>query len=72
MWHHDQTVVETYATISSENAWARIDSLGWLRIGPRKPDGVTNTFILLTTAKAHGRNVDVFIDSNQITRATLK
>jgi len=54
-------------------AWAVISGIaGWKRIRPTSPDGVTNLHLLLSTARANNRLVDVYIVGNEITQATLK
>jgi peroxiredoxin family protein len=45
---------------------------GWKKVRPNAADGVTNVFIILSTALANGRNVDVFINGDQVERATLR
>ena len=73
MWHNNLAVSRTYSSNDSQNAWAIIDTLpGWKKIRPNATDGVTNMFVILCAAKANGRRVDVYIDSNQIARATLR
>ena len=73
MWYNNKTVERTYTTNDSQNAWAIISGIsGWKKIKSGATDGVTNTFMLLSTAKANGRQVDVYIVNNQIERATLK
>jgi hypothetical protein len=67
-------VLRTYTTHHSQNAWAVISGVtgGWKKVRTGAPDGVTNTFMVLSTAKANGRRVDAYIVGNQIERATLK
>jgi len=71
MWHNNQTVSQVYSTNDGQNAWARIGSLGWRKIKTGAADGVTNTFVLLTAAKANSRPVNVYIVSDLIERAYL-
>jgi hypothetical protein len=73
MWYPNKTVVATHAKDGTRMAWAIISGIaGWKRIRPNSPDGVTNLHLLLSTARANNRKVDVYIVSNQITQATLK
>jgi len=71
MWSNNKTVIQIYSTNDSQNAWARIDGLGWRKIKTGNKDGVTNTFVLLSGAKANNRTVNVYIVSNLIERAYM-
>jgi hypothetical protein len=74
MWHNNRTVVRTHAKNGSQLAWAIVHGVGrgWLRIRPASPDGVTNVYMILSMALANNRRVDVLVDGNQITQATLR
>ena len=73
MWHNNKQVVRTHCKDGSKQAWAIIDGIsGWQRIKTSSADGVTNVFMILCAALAHDRRVDVFIDGNQISQATLR
>ena len=73
MWHNNRTVVSAHAKDGSRMAWAIISGIsGWKRIRPNVPDGVTNLHLLLSVALANNRRVDVFIQNNEISQATLK
>lgn len=73
MWHNNKTVVATHTKDGTRMAWAIISGIpGWKRIRTTSPDGVTNLHLLLSTARANNRPVDVYIDNDQITQATLK
>ncbi|WP_029429553.1 hypothetical protein [Blastococcus sp. URHD0036] len=73
MWQNNLTVISTHCKNPAQQAWAIIQGFsGWLRIRPNSPDGVTNVFLLLTTALANNRKVDVLIVDNEITEATLR
>ena len=72
MWHYNQTVIRTHAKVPSQMAWAYLQGMGWLRVKPNSPDGVTNVFEILCEALANSRKVDVFIQSGLITQATLR
>jgi hypothetical protein len=63
-WNNNVTVVQTYASNDSQNAWVNITGLGWKRIKPGATDGVTNLFILFNAAKANGRKVNVFVEDS--------
>lgn len=64
--HYNLTVQQVYATPHSENAWAHLSGLGWRKIDPNAPHGVTNTLELLAVSHAHNRKVHVQLDGNQI------
>lgn len=71
MWHNNKLVVQTFGSHHAQNAWANIEGLGWKKIKPNAPDGVTNLFLLLNAAKANGRRVNVHLDGDQIDIAYL-
>ncbi|WP_422116616.1 hypothetical protein [Brachybacterium sp. UNK5269] len=65
---------QTYTTHHGQNAWASLatNNTGYRKIAPSAPDGVTNVFLILVTARATGKQV--YVDSNaqnQITAAYL-
>ncbi len=73
MWHNNKSVVSVYAHVSSKVAYAILDGLtGWKRINPTSADGVTNVLDILNTAKANGKNVNVYIGTDdQISAAYM-
>ena len=73
MWYKSKLVLYVYAHVNSQVAYATIEGLsGWKRIAPISVDGVTNVLDVLSTAKANGRRVSVFIQSDdQILAAYL-
>lgn len=72
VWQTNKRVIRTHAKCGSQMAWAIIDGSRWLRVRPRSADGVTNVFEILCKALANNRRVDVYIQSGQITQATLR
>jgi len=70
MWYYNVKVNSTYTQYATQWAWADITGLGWRQIKGGAADGVTNLFILLSTAKANDRNVHVYIDSSDNTIRT--
>lgn len=73
MWHNNVTVTRTHAKNGTQQAWAVIGGIsGWKRIRPNEPDGVTNVFMILSAGLANGRRVDVFVEGDDITQATLR
>lgn len=72
MWHTNKKVLRVYSTHHSENNWANIESVGWRKVEMGATDGSTNMFMLLSSARASGKNVTVLINSDdKITRAYL-
>lgn len=71
MWSNGITVQQVYSTHHSQNAWASLQGLGWRKIRTGATDGVTNTFCLLSAAKANNRTVNVYIVDNLIERAYM-
>jgi hypothetical protein len=67
--HHNLTVNQTYATTNTRNAWGHVGTLGWRRVHPDAPDGVTNVFAGLVWARAHDRKVHVLADGQFIYQA---
>lgn len=61
-WHSNKAVAQVYASHHSRNAWVSLAGLGWRRVHPDAPDGVTNVFAQLVWSRAHGRNVTVLAD----------
>jgi hypothetical protein len=73
MWYTNKSVIRTHSKNGTEMAWAIIDGIsGWKRIRPTCVDGVTNILLILSAAKANGRNVDVYINGYYIEQATLR
>jgi hypothetical protein len=74
MWHNDKQVVRTHAKQGTQQAWAIISGVGsgWLRITPNAADGVGNIHMILSTALANNRRVDVYVTNNEISKATLR
>lgn len=63
---------QVYATRDSQNAWAHLVGTNkWHRIQTGSADGVTNVFVLLTTAKGADRQVYVVIAGDLITGAYM-
>ena len=71
VWSYNKLVQQTYTTYHSQNAWARIEDLGWRKIETGQVDGVTNTFIALCEAKANNRRVTVYADDSTLYRVYL-
>jgi uncharacterized protein YbjT (DUF2867 family) len=62
MWTN---INQVYATKDSQNGWAHIAADNkWHRILPGAADGVTNVFLLLSSAKANNRQAYVVLDAN--------
>ncbi len=61
-WENNASVVRTYATVHAKNAWVFLGGIGWRKVHPDAPDGVTNTFMTACDALANARHVDVNID----------
>lgn len=71
MWYHSKLVSAAYAHVNSMYAFAIIEGLsGWKRIAPVSADGVTNVLDVLKVAKANGKRVSVYIDSDDQISAT--
>ena len=72
MWKNNVSVLRVYATHGTQVVYAIFSGVtGWQRVKPGSPDGVSNITELLSAAKAHGRNVNVFLQGTQIERALM-
>ena len=72
MWNNNQDVRYVYATHGTQQFWAMFAGItGWKRVKVGSADAVANLAELLSTAKAHGRKVNVFLQSNEIERAVM-
>ena len=72
MWHNNVKVQHYYVTAGEQSAFAIIQDLnGWKRVRTGSPDSVSNIGRLLSTAKAHGRSVRVFIDNDRIEQVMM-
>ncbi|MCG8312877.1 MAG: hypothetical protein MI976_06630 [Pseudomonadales bacterium] len=71
MWYYGVTVRYVSSYVNSTYSHAIINGIpahtGWLRIAPTSPDGVTNVLGILAAANANGRQVNIRIESDQIT-----
>ena len=74
MWYNGKKVLRIHSKNGAQMAWAIVSGVGsgWLRIAPATPDGVTNIHMILSTALANSRLVDVFMQNNEISQATLQ
>ena len=73
MWHNNKKVLLTHTKNGPRMAWAIIEGIsGWQRIHPTSIDGVANIFLIVSTAQANSRKVDVYIKSGHILEATLR
>jgi len=64
---------QVYSSRDGQNAWAHLASdNAWHKVLPGAADGVTNVFVILTTAKGNDRQVYIVLDaSNNITGAYM-
>jgi C1A family cysteine protease len=71
VWQSNVTVTQVYASKDAQNAWAHFEGLGWRRIQPGAPDGVTNMLALFAQAVAKNQAVTIFVDGTYIYQAYL-
>lgn len=63
MWTN---INQVYCSYHSQNAWAHLVATNaWHRILTGASDGVTNVFVVLSCAKANGRQAYVVLDANK-------
>lgn len=68
-WQYTKAVLSTFTSPHSMNAWAYTQDVGWRKVQPLTPDGVTGMFAQLTEAQASGRKVHVLVDGSLIYQA---
>ena len=68
VWHYHATIQTTYAVTTAKAAWIRVSDLGWRRIHPDSPDGVTNLLTMAMLAQTSSRAVHVYADGTFIYR----
>lgn len=68
-WHGNKAITQVYASHHARNAWVNVAGLGWRRIHPDAPDGVTHVFAQMVWSRAHGRNVTVLADGTSVYQA---
>lgn len=70
MW---TTINQVYTSRDGQNGWAHLAmDNAWHKILTGAADGVTNVFMVLTTAKGNSRQVYVVLDaSNNITQVYM-
>lgn len=66
MWFNNRKVTSAFVSNDAEWAWANIEGVGWRRIKDGSSDGVANLFMMMCTAKAKGRAVNVEIDTDSL------
>ena len=68
-WQSNKSVLSTFTSPHSKNAWAFMQDVGWRKVQDLTPDGVTNLFALLVDAQAFNRKVTVYVDGSLIYQA---
>jgi M6 family metalloprotease-like protein len=68
-WQSNKSVLSTFTSPHSKNAWAYIQDVGWRKVEDLTPDGVTNMFALLVDAQAFNRKVTVYVDASLVYQA---
>ncbi len=71
-WFVNRTVIRTYSSTSSKDAWAILNGGSWMRIRNNSTDGETNVLMLLNMARANNRPIDVYIRNGEIEQVILK
>jgi hypothetical protein len=55
---------QVYATRDAQNAWAHLAATNaWHKILPGAADGVSNVFVILSTAKGNARQAHIVLDA---------
>jgi hypothetical protein len=72
MWENNRDVQFVYSTHGPQQVWAIFGGLpGWKRAMPGSADGVANVGEILSTAKAYGRKVNVYLTGSNIERVVM-
>lgn len=66
VWYTNRTITRTFASPHSQNVYVHIAGLGWRKIKPIGPDGVTNMLIAACEAFVNNQRVNVYADSTFI------
>jgi len=63
MWTN---INQVYTSYNSQNCWAHLVGTGaWHKVLTGATDGVTNVFLILSSAKANGKQVYVVLDGSK-------
>ena len=57
--YNNKSLSRIYTTYHKQNCWAYISGVGWRKVHPGNPEGVTNVHIALTAARANGKKVSI-------------
>jgi C1A family cysteine protease len=71
VWQGNVAVNQVYTSRDAQNAWAHLAGLGWRRIQPGAPDGVTNMLALFAQAVAKNKAVTILVDGTFIYQGYL-
>lgn len=70
-WHSAKLCLRVFATYHSKNAWAYIEDVGWRKIRPSSPSGVTNMLYATSEARVKGRPLTVLATGQELLRLYL-
>ena len=70
-WHTNKQVLRVFATYHSKNAWGYIEGVGWRKVKPSVPDGVTNVLAALAEGRANGKTVTALVTATEIEQLYL-
>jgi astacin len=62
----NQTVNRLFATVQHKNAWIHVGSLGWRKINPDAPGGVTAVLAKAAQARARNQRITVEADGRNV------
>lgn len=65
-WHSNKQLLRTFATYHSKNAWAFVQDVGWRKLKPANPEGVTTMFAAACDARANGMTATVLATATEI------
>ncbi len=70
-WQTNKQVLRVFATYHSKNAWGFVQDVGWRKVKPTTPDGVTNVLGALCESRANAKPVTVLATATEIEQLYL-
>lgn len=71
IWYYNISILSTFCSTDSMNAWAYLNGVGWRKIARYSTDGSTNMFVMFNNARGKGKHMNVYADGQNIYQAYL-
>ncbi|MDV6251946.1 matrixin family metalloprotease [Vibrio sp. EA2] len=65
-WANNKQLLKVFTSYHGKNAWAYIQDVGWRKIKPATPEGVTSMFYAACEARANGMTVNALTTASEI------